>query len=218
MKILLLEDEYTLRKSMQEFLEDCNYFVDGFSNGDDAFDAAYYNMYDLLLLDVNVPGMNGFELLEQLRERDIETPAIFITSFTEIDNLEKAYDIGCDDYIKKPFDLAELRLRVVSTLKQTMPKSKNNIIELALNYSYDTKKFVLKHHDDEIHLSNREKMILDLLIKHKNQVVTPDMISDYVWEENVDPANVRVQVNNLRKKLDHTLIVNVRGQGYKLGS
>ncbi len=218
MKILLLEDEYTLRKSIQEFLEDDNYIVDGFSDGDSAFDAAYYNTYDLLLLDVNVPGMSGFELLEQLREREIDTPAIFITSFTEIDNLEKAYDIGCNDYIKKPFDLAELRLRVVSALKLSMPKSKNNIIELPLNYKYDTKSFILKHFDEEIHLSKREKMILDLFVKHKNQVVTPDMISDYVWEESVDPANVRVQVNNLRKKLDHSLIVNIRGQGYRLES
>lgn len=216
MKILLLEDEYALRITVKELLEDSGYIVDDYSSGDEAFDAVYYNSYDLLLLDVNVPGMNGFELLEEVRKSDSDIPAIFITSFTEIDNLEKGYDVGCSDYIKKPFDLAELRVRVASALKNSMPKSHNDIITLALGYEYDAKNFSLKYNEKEIKFSKTEKMILDLFVKHKNQVVTPDMIRDYVWGDYVDPANVRVQINNLRKKLDKNLIVNIRGVGYKL--
>ncbi len=216
MKILLLEDEYALRISIKEFLEDNNYVVDDYYHGDDAFDAIYYSSYDLLLLDVNVPGMSGFELLEQVRKNEIDTPAIFITSFTEIDNLEKGFDVGCNDYIKKPFELAELRLRVATALKLASPKSKDSIIKLSLNYEYDTKNFILKHNDKEIKLSKTEKMILDLFVKHKNQVVTPQMIREYVWDDYVDPANIRVQINNLRKKLDKNLLVNIRGVGYKL--
>ncbi len=216
MKILLLEDEYTLRESIKELLQECNYIIDDYSNGEEAFDAIYYNSYDLFLLDVNVPGMNGFELLEQVRKNDIETPAIFITSLTEIDNLEKGFDLGCNDYIKKPFDLAELKLRVATALKQNLPKSKNNIISLGCKYKYDTKNFILTRNDKEVQLSKTEKMILDLLIKNKNKTVSQEMIIDYVWDDYVDPANVRVQINNLRKKLDKDLIKNIRGAGYRL--
>jgi len=215
-KILLLEDEYALRITIKELLEDNGYVVDDYSNGDEAFDAVYYNSYDLLLLDVNVPGMSGFELLEEIRKSDSQIPAIFITSFTEIDNLEKGYNVGCCDYIKKPFDLVELRVRVATALKNVMPQSTNDIILLALGYEYDAKNFSLKHNEQDIQLSKTEKMILDLFVKHKNQVVSPDMIRDYVWDDYVDPANIRVQINNLRKKLDKNLIVNIRGVGYKL--
>ncbi len=216
MKILLLEDEYTLRQSVKELLEECNYIVDEYSNGDDAFDAVYYNSYDLFLLDINVPGMNGFKLLEHIRKNDIDTPAIFITSYTEIDNLEKGFDLGCNDYIRKPFDLKELRVRVATALKQNLPKSKNDIIKLGFNYNYNMKNFTLIRDNKEIQLSKTEKMILDLLVKNKNQIVSQDMIRDYVWDDYVDPANVRVQINNLRKKLDKDLIKNIRGMGYKL--
>ncbi|WP_187648008.1 response regulator transcription factor [Nitrosophilus labii] len=216
MKILLLEDEYALRKSIKELLEDSGYIVDEYSNGQEAIEAIYNSKYDLLLLDVNVPGINGFELLENLRKNNIDTPTIFITSLTEIDSLERGYDLGCCDYIKKPFDLKELKLRVASALKLASLKTKEDIIELPEGYSYNTKCFTLTKDGKEITLSKTEKMILDLFIKHKNQVVTPEMIIEYVWEDFVDPANVRVQINNLRKKLDKNLIKNIRGIGYKL--
>ncbi len=216
MKILLLEDEYTLRQSIKEFLEECNYNVADFSNGEDAFDAIYDNSYDLFLLDVNVPGMSGFELLEEVRKNNIDTPAIFITSYTEIDNLEKGFELGCNDYIKKPFDLIELKVRVSTALKQTMPKAKDDTIELGSLYSYNTKNFTLMQDGQEIMLSKTEKMILNLFVKHKNQVVSQEMIRDYVWDDYVDSANIRVQINNLRKKLNKDFIKNIRGVGYKL--
>ncbi len=216
MKILLLEDEYSLRLSVQELLEESGYIVDGFSDGDAAMDAIFTSSYDLLLLDVNVPGIGGFELLDEVRKNGIDTPAIFITSYTEIDNLERGYNLGCNDYIKKPFDLTELRLRVATALKQNMPKSNNNIIDLSEGYQYDTSNFTLKYNDNIVQLSKTEKMILDLFVKHKNKIVTTEMITEYVWEDFVDPANVRVQINNLRKKLHKNLITNIRGVGYKL--
>lgn len=100
MKILLLEDEYSLRKSVKELLEDCEYLVYDFSNGKEALDAIYANSYDLLLLDVNVPGMNGFELAQHVQKNNIVVPIIFMTSLTEIDNLEQGYERGCCDYVK----------------------------------------------------------------------------------------------------------------------
>lgn len=218
MKILLLEDEYSLRKSIKELLEDCQYLVYDFSNGKDALEAIYANSYDLLLLDVNVPVVNGFDLVDSLHKKNIVIPTIFITSLTEIDNLERGYEKGCCDYIKKPFDLSELRLRVATALRTTTLNTQSNIMELKCGYEYDVKNFKLKKDQSEVQLSKTEKMILELFIKNKNQIVTPEMITQYVWQDYVDPANVRVQINNLRKKLDKELILNIRGLGYKLDS
>ncbi len=218
MKILLLEDEYSLRKSIKEMLEESGFSVEEFSNGDEAFDAIYYNSFDLLILDVNVPGMNGFELLEQAKQHNMDIPAIFVTSLTQIDSLERGYDLGCCDYIKKPFDLAELRLRVSSALKLSSFNTKQNTLKLPLGYEYDFNNFTLKHNNREVQLSKTEKMIFELFVKHKNQIVTPDMIKEYVWDSDVDPANIRVQVGNLRKKLHKDFIVNIRGLGYKLAT
>ncbi len=218
MKILLLEDEYSLRKSVKELLEDSEYLVYDFSNGKDALDAIYANSYDLLLLDVNVPGINGFELANKIQQENIYVPIIFMTSLTEIDNLEKGYEIGCCDYVKKPFDLSELRLRVATALRMSTLNSQQHNVQLKYGYEYDTKNFKLKKDNEEVQLSKTEKMILELFIKNKNQIVTPEMITEYVWQDYVDPANVRVQINNLRKKLDKELIINIRGLGYKLDS
>lgn len=218
MKILLLEDEYSLRKSVKELLEDCDYLVYDFSNGKDALDAIYENSYDLLLLDVNVPEINGFELVDIIQKDHIEIPIIFMTSLSEIDNLERGYEKGCCDYVKKPFDLSELRLRVASALRRSTLNASLNTMKLNYEYEYDPKNFKLKKHNEEVQLSKIEKMIFELFIKNKNQIVTPEMITQYVWQDYVDPANVRVQINNLRKKLDKKLIVNIRGLGYKLDS
>lgn len=218
MKILLLEDEYSLRKSVKELLEDCEYLVYDFSNGKDALEAIYENSYDLLLLDVNVPQINGFELVDIIQKDNIDIPTIFMTSLSEIDNLERGYEKGCCDYVKKPFDLSELRLRVATALRRSTLNSSLNIMKLKYEYEYDTTSFKLKKHSEEVQLSKIEKMILELFIKNKNQIVTPEMITQYVWQDYVDPANVRVQINNLRKKLDKNLIVNIRGLGYKLDS
>lgn len=216
MKILLLEDEYTLRKSIKELLEDSNYNVDDYANGNDALEAIYNNKYDLLLLDVNVPGINGFEILEQARDADVKIPAIFLTSLTQIDHLERGYDSGCCDYIKKPFDMIELKLRVASAIKISSLNLLTDTIELPFGYIYDAKSFTLTRDDETIQLSKTEKMIFELFISNKNQIVTSEMLQEYVWDDYVDPANIRVQINNLRKKLDKDLITNVRGLGYKL--
>lgn len=216
MKLLLLEDEYALRVSVQEFLEDLGYVVESFSNGDDAMDAVYDNRYNLLLLDVKVPGINGFDFLKSLREAEIMTPALFITSLTEVDNLAKGYDAGCCDYIKKPFDLVELQIRVEHALKRECMNADTKMITLGEHYKYDTQRFVLIEDENSIELAKTEKRILETLIKNRGSVVTIDQFCDEVWGEYVDPANIRVQINKLRKKMAYELILNVRGLGYKI--
>jgi len=217
MKILILEDESVLALSMQEFLEDSGYEVVCFENSDDAYDAIYEQVFDLYLLDVKVPGeKNGFEMLEMLRKEGNGTPAIFITSLTDIEDLSRGYECGACDYIRKPFDLAELKLRVEQVIKLQCFASADESIELPHGYRYDVKKMKLTLNDETVQLAKTETKILELLIKQRGAVVSCDMFWEEVWGEWIDSANIRVQVGNLRKKLQKDFIKNVRGVGYSI--
>ena len=213
MKILLLEDEYSLRISIEEFLTDLGYEVDGIMDGLEAYDAVYDKAYDLLLLDVNVPSLNGFELLRKLRSDDIMIPAIFLTSMTDMNDLKEGYKRGCCDYIRKPFDLEELELRIDQAIASHL-KNDGNTVELGCDLMYDLKTSKLTKNDEEIILRKTEKDLLEVLIKHKNSVVSTQMFQDEVWGEYVEPATIRVQLNNLKKKLPESIIQNRRGLGY----
>jgi len=217
MKILILEDESVLALSMQEFLEDSGYEVICFDNSDDAYDAIYEQVFDLYLLDVKVPGeKNGFEMLEMLRKEGNGTPAIFITSLTDIEDLSRGYECGACDYIRKPFDLAELKFRVEQVIKLQCFASVDESISLPHGYQYDVRKMKLTLNDETVKLAKTETKILELLIKQRGAVVSCDMFWEEVWGEWVDSANIRVQVGNLRKKLQKDFIKNVRGVGYSI--
>lgn len=213
MKILLLEDEYSLRISIEEFLTDIGYEVDGFTDGLEAHDAVYDTSYDILLLDVNVPSLDGFEMLKKLREDGVKTPAIFLTSMTETADLKEGYKRGCCDYIRKPFDLEELELRIDQALASAS-EDESSVVNIGCNATYDMKKSKLTLDDKEIVLRKTEKDMLEVLIKNKNAVVSTQMFQDEVWGEYVEPATIRVQMNNLRKKLPDEIIQNRRGLGY----
>lgn len=213
MRVLLLEDEYALRVSIEEFLEDLDFEVSCFGRGDEAFDAVCSTHFDVLLLDVNVPGLNGFELLKAVRAEGIEVPAIFMTSRTQIKDFEEGYKSGCCDYIRKPFDLTELQLRIQQACKSFYYKN-SDALTLADDLQYDTKTFKLTYRGEEIVLSKTERDILELLLRYRNQAVAMTTFQDEIWGEYVDPANIRVQINNLRKKLPAEIIKNRRGVGY----
>jgi len=213
MKILLLEDEYSLRVSIEEFLTDIGYRVDGFTDGLEAHDAVYDTSYDILLLDVNVPSLDGFEMLKKLRVDGIKIPAIFLTSMTETADLKEGYKRGCCDYIRKPFDLEELELRIDQAIA-SVSSDESSVVDIGCNVMYDMKKSKLTLDDNEIVLRKTEKDMLEVLIKNKNAVVSTQMFQDEVWGEYVEPATIRVQLNNLRKKLPDEIIQNRRGLGY----
>lgn len=213
MKILLLEDEFSLRISIKEFLEDMEYEVDDYADGMDAHDAIYSKSYDLLLLDVNVPSMDGFELLQSIRKEGIKIPAIFLTSMTDVQNLNEGYKKGCCDYIRKPFDLLELELRIKQAVKSFYLQN-DELIALGEDVFYDMLKGKLSHGSEEIILRKIEKDILEVLIKNKNSVVSMQMFQDEVWGDYVEPSAIRVQINNLKQKLPDAIIQNRRGLGY----
>lgn len=213
MKILLLEDEYSLRISIKEFLEDLGYNVDCFMDGFEAYSAIHEKTYDLLLLDVNVPSMNGFELLSNLRKSNMKIPTIFLTSMTDIQSLKEGYEKGCCDYIRKPFDLEELEIRINQACKM-LYSDNEDMINLGHNTFYDLAKEKLIVNDEEVILRKTENDLLKVLLKHKNAVVSIDMFQDEVWGEYVEPATIRVQLKNLRQKLPEGIISNRRGVGY----
>ena len=213
MKILLLEDEYSLRISIEEFLEDIGYEVDGFTDGLVAHDAIYDKSYDILLLDVNVPTLSGFELLKKIRADGKKMPAIFLTSMIELDDLKEGYKRGCCDYIRKPFDLGELEVRIEQAIHSYMQED-SSVVSIGCDITYDMTKSKLVQDEEEIVLRKTEKEILELLIKNKNAIVSTQMIQDEIWGEYVEPATIRVQLKNLRQKLPENLIQNRRGLGY----
>lgn len=217
MRIMILEDEAVLAMSMKEFLEDSGFEVECFGNSDDAYDAVFSRSYDLFLLDVKVPGeKNGFDMLDELRQEGKKTPAIFITSLTDIDDLSRGYECGACDYIRKPFDLAELKLRVEQVVKTHCFTSQDEMIVLPNGYEYDVKRMKLLYKGEAVKLAKTETKILELLIKQRGSVVSCELFWEEVWGEWVDSANIRVQVGNLRKKLKHDFIKNVRGVGYSI--
>jgi len=217
MRILLLEDELILKESVEEFLTAQDYIVDGYTNSDDAFDAIFSMEYDLLLLDVNVPGeWNGFSLRKELANEGKDIPTIFVTSMSSADAMLQGYATGCCDYIKKPFDLIELLLRVQQALKSNCFKTKDNFIELSQGYQYNVTTYELTCKSTAVLLSKREIEILKIFMTHRNQIVSLDTLYDLIWGNNVDSANARVQVNNLRRKLPKDIIKSIYGLGYRL--
>lgn len=214
MKILLLEDEYALRISIKEFLEDLNYTIDDYSDGEDAYNAIYSNSYDLLLFDVNVPTMNGFEVLKAIREDKIKIPTIFLTSMTDMQSLKEGYNAGCCDYVRKPFDLDELDLRITQVYNSFYMDSSENIT-LAEDLIFEMKEGQLFYKDVEIVLRKAEKDVLDLLVKNLNATVSMGMFQDEIWNDYVDPGTIRAHIKNLKQKLPNSdLIKNRRGLGY----
>ncbi|MDF1878912.1 response regulator transcription factor [Sulfurimonas sp. SAG-AH-194-C20] len=219
MKILLLEDELMLQESIEEFLISKGYSVDSFDNSDDAFDAIFSKNYDLLLLDVNVPGeWDGFALRKELAKEEKDIPTIFVTSMSSADAMLRGYATGCCDYIKKPFDLIELLLRVQHALKANCFHTESDLIELCPEYYYNTINYSLIHNSKEIPLSKTERSLLKLFVVQKNQIVSLDMIYEEIWENNIEAGNARVQINNLRRKLPKDLIRNIYGLGYRYDS
>jgi DNA-binding response OmpR family regulator len=206
-KILLLEDDEILSQSIQFLLQSHGYDITIAKNGEDAIDITYDNKFDLYLLDVNVPLINGFDFLKQLRDSGDMTPAFFITALVGIDSISQGFDVGADDYIKKPFEVDELLIRIKALLKK-----KNSNIKYA-NLEYDFEKSILKKDNKILPLAFVEKEIFELLLKNIDKTVTKEEFFE-VMEKPTDTA-LRVHINRLKKLLSLN-IVNIRGTGYIL--
>jgi len=216
-KILLLEDDIALNETIVDYFESLNYDVVYVYDGNSALEAIYEHNFDLLLLDVNVPDINGFEILKSLREQDIQTPAIFITSLNSLSNLEEGYLSGCDDYIRKPFLLKELKLRVETILKREFFHKKDSLINIDSNISYDTSSDILIIKEDKIQLNNKDAKLLKLFLQNIDKILSHQEIYNALWEydETVSQSALRTYIKNLRKHLGKEKIVSIKKFGYK---
>ena len=215
--ILLLEDDEILNETITEYLEDNGFDVTTVNDGYDAYDKIYENSYDLLLLDVKVPSIGGFDMLKELRDKGVTTAAIFITSLNSIEDLTKGYDSGCDDYIKKPFELKELLIRVEALLKRDFYHTQNSKVVIYDNIEYDIDANILFVDNKEHSLNNKETKLLKLFLQNSNQVLPHEMIYGSLWDydETYSESALRTYIKNLRKLLGKEKIVSLKKQGYK---
>ena len=217
MKILLLEDEAMLRSSVREFLEAKKCEVVDFYDVAEALESFRNGSFDALVVDINVPTLNGYELLEEVRKKDKNLPVIFITAMTDIDDITKAYNLGCSDYLKKPFKLEELWLRVGQIFK-LMDGKNSNILLITQKYRYDKKHKVLYYENQEQPLSKKHLHIIDMLASNTNFTYDFDAFRRRVWErDDIGDATIRTEINRLRKLLKEEIIINAKGLGYKMG-
>ncbi len=207
LKILLLEDDEILAQTMVQILEQENYDVTLVSDGEEVLEYTYDNKYDLYLFDVNVPLLDGMETLRLLREAQDSTPTFFITAKIDIKSTLQGFDYGCDDYIKKPFDLDELLARIQATLKR-----KNPVVQYK-DITFDLLESRVLKDNTEVTLGSVEKDIFSLLIR--NIGMTVDKSSFFDCMNRPSEPGLRVLISKLKKVLDLE-ISNIKGIGYRL--
>ena len=206
-KILLLEDDEILAQTMLQILKEENYEVTLANDGEEILEYTYKNKYDLYLFDINVPLLNGFDTLKLLRQSEDTTPSFFITALRDTASTLKGFECGCDDYIKKPFDLDELLARIKAILKR-----KNPILKYG-DITFDLLENRVFKNNVEISLGLVEKEIFALLIKNKNMTVNKSTFFDYM--NRPSDSALRVLISKLKKILNLN-ISNTKGIGYKL--
>ena len=210
-KILILEDDTLFGETLVDFLEDESFNVSWARDGLEAEQVCYENNFDLMLFDINVPNLSGLSLLKSIRSSQNSTPVIFLTSYKDKNTMLKGFDIGCDDFLRKPVDLDELLYRIKAVLLRTSPQIKTYQLS---NFIYD---YTNKTLDDKI-LTLKQSKLLELLIKNKDNLTTKQMIYDKLWEWDKTPSDgsLRVYINELKKILGSNAIKNYKGLGYKL--
>lgn len=215
MKILLLEDDMMLSSAIVQYLESTGHVVESFREGETALEALNSKTFDLLVLDINVPGIDGLTLLERIYAAKITPPAIFISALIDIEEISRAFELGCYDYLKKPFHLKELTLRIDKMLQvQQTPQEHTR---LSKGYSFNSKSSILFFYNEPQTLPNRQLQIIKLLAARRGIVVEYDTLRDYVWNDyGIDNATIRAEVNRLKKNLKEEFIINIRSIGYMI--
>ncbi len=219
-KLLLLEDDLTLSETIVDYFEEAGFEIIPVYDGDEANTILYEQNFDLLLLDVNVPSLNGFKLLKSLRQKAIFTPAIFITSLNSMESLEEGFESGCDDYIRKPFELKELLLRVQTIIKKEYSKNKNEFINICDNIEFNVSTNELIKDKKVIALNSKELKLLKFFLQNSDELLTHDRIYDYLWtyEEEPSDSSLRTYIKNLRKILGKEKIVSLKKLGYRFNT
>ena len=218
MKILVVEDEERLLESIREGLVHSGYVVDTALDGEDGSFMAFTNDYDLIILDINLPKKDGFEILREIREKDREVNIIMLTALSDVDDRVRGFDLGANDYVLKPFHFEELKARIRSLLRR-QTTIKDTVIETS-GISFDTTKRTFTIDGENLRLTAKEAGILEYLFFNLGRYVTTEELMEHVWNDEVDLFSnvVRVHMSALRKKLKARLgkniIRNEIGKGY----
>ena len=220
MRILLVEDELDLQNILVKRLRTATYSVDACANGLDALDYIHMTTYDVIVLDIMIPGIDGLQVLQKIRSKNNKTPVLLLTAKDSIEDRVKGLDIGADDYLVKPFAFDELlaRLRV---LIRRQAGSTSNVLQID-NLVVDCNAHKVKRGDKIIELSSKEFAILEYMIRNQDVVLTRDTIEQHVWNYDYEGGSniIDVYIRYLRKKIDTEsetkLIHTVRGAGYVL--
>jgi two-component system, OmpR family, response regulator MprA len=220
MRILIAEDHPLLGPDLKKGLERCYYAVDLVDNGTDAFNLALEVTYDLLILDILLPGLSGLEVCRQVREQDLELPILFLSALGEVEQRVHGLDQGADDYLAKPFAFTELEARVRALLRRNQ-QPKDPVLRF-LDLTLDTRTREARRGERLVVLSNKEYTLLDYLLRHPRTVLSRTTIAEHVWDYDAEHFSnvIDVYVRYLRHKLcaagEPNLIQTVRGAGYQL--
>ena len=218
MRILIVEDERALCDTLARSLKKKGYEVDACYDGDSALDLLLAEKYDLILLDLNLPGCDGMELLKTLREHDRETRVLILSARGEVEDKVEGLDAGANDYLAKPFHLAELEARIRSlTLRQF---TQQDVLLTCGSLTFDTRARTASVNGQDLTLTRKEMGILEYLLVHRGRPVSQEELIEHVWDNSVDnfSNSIRVHISALRKKLRAALgydpIRNRIGEGY----
>jgi len=215
--ILLLEDDQQLSDTVKQFLTYQGYEVHCAYDGLQAEDIAYEKHIDLMLLDVKVPQQSGYDFLQTLRDKGVQTPAIFITSLNSVEDVTRGFDIGCDDYIRKPFALKELLVRVESVLERRYDNSYDDSIDLGNGLVFNAKENMLTKDKQRVAIKTKEVKLLALFLENPNELLNYDKINERLWEYDEEPSagSLRAYVKTVRTFLGKNNIETIKNVGYR---
>lgn len=212
MKAILLEDEYLLNNNIKEFLELKGMVVESYTDGLELLKECCFKA-DIAILDIEVPGANGYEVIEWISSMNKEIPTLFITAYKDIKSIEKAYSLGCADYLKKPFELMELWLRIQHLIDAEQQRKVN--LDSTTLFDMEHEQLYVSQNIQK--LTKIQRKILKLLIKHKNTIVTYEMLIDEVWNDEFVKANtVATHIKEIRKYIPKEMVESIRAEGYRL--
>lgn len=221
MRLLIIEDEKKLCDTIAKSLHASGYETDVCYDGNEALEMVYSEEYDLIVLDLNLPGTDGMEILRQLREHNEETRVLILSARSQIADKVRGLDAGANDYMEKPFHLQELEARIRSLTRRRFIQ--NDICLECEGVRFDTRERTAYVGGEKITLTRKENGILEYLLLNQGRPVSQEELIEHVWDANVDSltSSIRVHMSSLRKKLKVALgydpIVNKIGEGYRIG-
>lgn len=212
-RILLLEDDKILSETLVELLESEGYTITLATNGEDALELTYVNEFEIMLFDVNVPEINGFDLLTMLRDSEDTTPCIFLTSLNDIASLSKGFEVGADDYLKKPFDFDELLVRIKSLLRKSFSAKSNEVKYKYFIYRISTNELI--NDGSLVLLTPLEQKLLSIFFKRIDETITKqELLHELDSVNESSEGALRVYITKLRKV--GLEIQTIKGVGYRL--